>query len=294
MVAVAILQPLDVSKTIVQADYARVARNPACAARPSNFAAAIATVARTDGVGALWRGVAPSMIRVGIGQAMYFGMLDNVASTMRRAKARASGRSGQGEGEAMGAAGLAAAGAVTRMLAAVILNPINVVKTRMEFSGPSGKRYKSTLHALGCVTRQEGLRGLSSGLLPTFVRDAPYSGIYLMLYERARKLVASALPEHAETPPVRFLTGASCSAMATLITHPPDVIRTRLQLERATGSTRGIAAVVTKLVREEGLSAFYLGAAPRCLKRAMQMGVTWMLVEEAMKWLGHEFSFRKP
>lgn len=48
MVAVAILQPLDVSKTIVQADYARVARNPACAARPSNFAAAIGEQLHTE------------------------------------------------------------------------------------------------------------------------------------------------------------------------------------------------------------------------------------------------------
>ena len=286
MLAVAVLQPLDVSKTIMQADFARAARNPACV-RPTNFVQAIAGVAKTDGPRALWRGVGPSMIRVGCGQALYFGMLDAVASGMRRALGQT-----EGDGQQLGSAGLAAAGATTRILAAIILNPINVIKTRMEFSGVSGKRYKGTIHALGCITRQEGVRGLGSGLLPTFVRDAPYSGIYLMLYERARRIAENVAPDAAQSAPARFLTGATCSGLATFITHPPDVIRTRLQLERSKGGGRSIAAVVRKLITEEGVSALYLGAAPRVLKRALQMGMTWMLVEEALKRLGGEFSFR--
>lgn len=55
-----------------------------------------------------------------------------------------------------------------------------VVKTRMEAGNAQG--YANTFHALSCIVKQEGVRGLFRGLVPTVLTNAPYSGLYFMIY----------------------------------------------------------------------------------------------------------------
>lgn len=51
--------------------------------------------------------------------------------------------------------------------------------------------YVSVVGALRSVYETEGIRALFSGLTATLLRDAPFSGIYVMFYSQAKK----ALPQ---------------------------------------------------------------------------------------------------
>lgn len=51
--------------------------------------------------------------------------------------------------------------------------------------------YVSVAGALRNVYETEGIRALFSGLTATLLRDAPFSGIYVMFYSQAKK----ALPQ---------------------------------------------------------------------------------------------------
>jgi len=150
-------------------------------------------------------------------------------------------------------------------------------------------KYRGTLDALRAVSRAEGLRGLTAGLLPTLLRDVPFSGLYFMFYERLKRAThvggwprgeqlisksegphspppsgrtgtegpLSALPsrlsgsEGPHSAPSKNRTGSDSEALekrtgkegfrhfgcglvagvlASLITQPADVVKTRLQL----------------------------------------------------------------
>ena len=67
------------------------------------------------------------------------------------------------------------------------------------------------------IVRKGGISALFRGLPATIVRDMPFSGIYLYIYEGILK--PTDLPN---------AVGAILSGMfSTLITHPADVIKTR-------------------------------------------------------------------
>lgn len=66
------------------------------------------------------------------------------------------------------------------------MSPITVIKTRYESGTYS---YESIYAALRSIYCSEGHRGLFRGLTATLLRDAPFSGLYLMFYSQTRTTV---------------------------------------------------------------------------------------------------------
>lgn len=50
--------------------------------------------------------------------------------------------------------------------------------------------YVSVAGALRSMYETEGIRALFSGLTATLLRDAPFSGIYVMFYSQAKKALS--------------------------------------------------------------------------------------------------------
>lgn len=91
--------------------------------------------------------------------------------------------------------------------------------------------YSSIREALRSIYRLEGMRGLTCGLIPTLLRDAPFSGLYLMMYTSSKKAVGKDLMESPSFGPyVRFSCGIVAGIGASLVTQPFDVIKTKMQL----------------------------------------------------------------
>ena len=72
-------------------------------------------------------------------------------------------------------------------MAGLLLRIHNIFHLRCE-SG--AYEYRSVAGALRTILQAEGARGMTAGLLPTLLRDAPFSGIYLMFYEKLKVRVA--------------------------------------------------------------------------------------------------------
>lgn len=125
----------------------------------------------------------------------------------------------------------------SRSIAGILLIPVTVVKTRFE-SGVF--EYKSITHALRHTYHFEGVRGLTSGLLPTLMRDVPFSGLYYMFYSQLKSFVLPHHPSRGTGPLsarhswmpnnvvsqsfVTFMCGLNAGLMASVVTQPMDVV----------------------------------------------------------------------
>lgn len=99
--------------------------------------------------------------------------------------------------------------------------PFTVLKARYE-SGLYA--YRSVPTAILEMLRTEGWSGLYRGYHVTLIRDVPFSGLYLAFYEHLR----NGLPISNRFT-CNLVSGLVAGGLATIVTHPFDVIKTRVQ-----------------------------------------------------------------
>ncbi len=116
------------------------------------------------------------------------------------------------------------------------------------------------------------------GLTPTLLRDAPFSGLYLMFYRFL--LHRMAISEEERAAATRALCGMLAGALACLMTHPFDALKTAVQLYPDKFHTRSIVEAAVVLHRERGAGAFFRGFVPRALRRTLSAALSWALFDE--------------
>uniref|UniRef100_A0A1I7ZKF8 Mitochondrial glycine transporter n=1 Tax=Steinernema glaseri TaxID=37863 RepID=A0A1I7ZKF8_9BILA len=241
-----ILQPLDRLKTIVQQDA------KSCSLRRSLY-----DLTSKHGVADLWRGLSPSLVRIIPGVAVYFGCMEGGKKWFHVEKSNTA---------------YFGLGFFSRAAATIVLLPATVVKTRFE---SSVYRDKNLIDSVRNVVSTYGIRGLWRGTLPTIFRDAPFSGIYLMLY----RMHLSVADDFLQVGPfVRFASGVSSGIVACVVTHPFDVVKTHVQLYPA--KYRGSYQATVMLWQELGLHGFLKGFALRATRRTLMSALNWTLFDE--------------
>ncbi|MFH4982032.1 hypothetical protein AB6A40_008741 [Gnathostoma spinigerum] len=83
-------------------------------------------------------------------------------------------------------------GGTAGMCATCFVQPLDLVKNRMQMSGQSGKReFRSSFHAINSIVRNEGIFAVYNGLSAGLLRQATYAttrlGIYTWLFEHFTK-----------------------------------------------------------------------------------------------------------
>lgn len=140
----------------------------------------------------LWRGTGVSVIRTVPGAALYFLCLSELRSLNLFPSSPLLNS--------------LAAGAVARSAVGVVAMPVTVAKTRIE-SGAYA--YRGTRHALQTMVATEGVGVLFRGLWPTVLRDAPFAGCYLLLYDATRSHFARTSQRHVTDLPVQYTVAAA-------------------------------------------------------------------------------------
>ena len=267
----ALTQPFDVVKTTQQS-----LRMGGEIEVRSSFCIASDVYAR-EGIRGLYAGLGATIVRVFFGAGIYFTSLHAMADILGNSPASAF-----------------LAGASARALAVALLAPVSVLKTRLEVRGlerGTSLRGLSEFRALGVLAKSEGIATLFSGLVPTLLRDAPFSGIYVSAYYALRDVAgvnttSSTHDGNFKRTLLIFTTGLTAGAFATAVTHPFDVLKTRLQLRPAAGrfvSGSVILEEAMSLLSQQGIKGFYAGFGARVTKRTLSTALTWTLFEEGMR-----------
>jgi solute carrier family 25 aspartate/glutamate transporter 12/13 len=167
-------------------------------------------------------------------------------------------------------------GSIAGAFGAFMVYPIDLVKTRMQNQRSSvvGQQlYKNSLDCFQKVIRNEGFRGLYSGVLPQLVGVAPEKAIKLTVNDLVRGKFTDKqsgnIPLWAE-----IMAGGTAGGCQVVFTNPLEIVKIRLQVQgEAIKAAAREGEQVTKrsalwIVRHLGLVGLYKGASA-CLLRDM-------------------------
>lgn len=155
----------------------------------------IAKILSKDGLAGFWRGIGPALVLVinPVIQYTIFEQLKNVLIKSRTAKLRTSGR-----GSAVAVLtdwDFFLLGALSKLVATGTTYPYIVVKSRLQAGQAHAERYKSSVHGLSTILKEEGLQGLFKGAGSKLLQSALTAAILFAgqkrIYEFTKKSVSS-------------------------------------------------------------------------------------------------------
>ncbi|KIX98929.1 uncharacterized protein Z520_05390 [Fonsecaea multimorphosa CBS 102226] len=161
-------------------------------------------------------------------------------------------------------------GSIAGAFGAFMVYPIDLVKTRMQnqrSTRPGERLYENSIDCARKVIRNEGIRGLYSGVLPQLVGVAPEKAIKLTVNDLVRGRFTDKqtgkIPLWAE-----ILAGGSAGACQVVFTNPLEIVKIRLQVQ---GELAKKSDAVPKrsamwIVRNLGILGLYKGVTA-CLLR---------------------------
>ncbi|KAL7942287.1 mitochondrial carrier [Trichoderma barbatum] len=278
-----LLQPLDLLKTRTQQS-----------GRPSMLIGIWRELTQSpQPIRALWRGTLPSSLRTGLGSALYFSSLNSLRQFLQKSNAfgqRIHAHSSSSSLPTLTPTANLVSGAVARTWAGFVMMPLTVIKVRFE---SSLYNYPSMWAAVRDIHHQGGMRGFFSGFGATAIRDGPYAGMYVLVYEMMKKRLgslASRSQSSAEGTKIMtssmassvnfasaILAGTTCSA----ISNPIDVCKTRIQLQP--DRYRNMFHAGYRMVAEEGFSSLWRGLGLRMSRKALSSALSWTIYEELIR-----------
>ncbi|XP_039143662.1 nicotinamide adenine dinucleotide transporter 1, chloroplastic-like [Dioscorea cayenensis subsp. rotundata] len=282
-IAATFVCPLDVIKTRFQVH--GLQRTHLSESHGSIIISSLERIVKAEGFRGLYRGLSPTILALLPTWAVYFTVYEKLKGLLH-----SHGAVDERNQLSLGANVIAAscAGAAT----ATATNPLWVVKTRLQTQGmrPDVVPYTSTYSALGRILREEGIRGLYSGLLPSLA-GVCHVAIQFPAYERIKSYLAKRENTTVDKLSLKNLAIASASSkvLASTMTYPHEVVRSRLQEQgharNSANHYTGVADCIKKVFRKEGFPGFYRGCATNLLRTTPAAVITFTSYEMIQRFL---------
>lgn len=161
------------------------------------------------------------------------------------------------------------AGAISGLVSRFCIAPLDVVKIRLQLQphslsdplscdGIKGPTYKGVFPTLRAIAKQEGIRALWKGNIPAELMYVTYGGMQFVAY-RGFSQMQQALPFKMHDSAVSFISGAAAGAIATTVTYPLDLLRTRFAAQGTEKIYTGLYAACRSISRHEGNLGYFRG-----------------------------------
>ncbi|XP_043846326.1 LOW QUALITY PROTEIN: mitochondrial coenzyme A transporter SLC25A42 [Dromiciops gliroides] len=220
-----------------------------------------------EGFFSLWRGNSATMVRVIPYAAIQFSAHEEYKQIL--------GRYYGFEGEALPPCPRLVAGALAGMTAASLTYPLDLVRARMAVTPK--EMYSNIFHVFIRMSREEGLKTLYRGFVPTILGVIPYAGLSFFTYETLKKFHREHSGRSQPYPFERMIFGACAGLIGQSASYPLDVVRRRMQTAGIKGQTyESILSTLQDIVREEGvIQGLYKGLSMNWLKGPIAVGISF-------------------
>lgn len=223
--------------------------------RPGQFTGTfdgLIKIARYEGISSLWSGLSPTLIMAVPATVLYFTSYDQLKSKLQKMCGNSPIIPG-------------VAGGVARIGTATIISPLELIRTKMQSRPLSNAEIVSVVQQ---SIKVSGIQSLWTGWGPMIMRDVPFSVIYWYGYETIKGML-----------PIEklfmksFCAGFSAGTIATILTHPMDLTKTRRQillgenvLEPRAASKIRTLGIMRDVVAQLGYRGLFAGLLPRIAK----------------------------
>ncbi len=203
------------------------------------------------------------------------------------------------------------AGAGAGIFAMSATYPLDMVRGRLtvQVDGKSEKQYKGMSHAARVIIREEGVKALYKGWLPSVIGVIPYVGLNFAVYGTLKDIVAVDVYGLKSAKELDVASGLACGGVAGAIgqtvAYPFDVCRRKLQVSGWQGAAAladskagreqvskirytGMVDCFVKVIKHEGVGALFHGLSANYVKVAPSIAIAFVCYEEIKKVLGVE------
>ncbi|KAJ2159372.1 hypothetical protein GGF46_003075 [Coemansia sp. RSA 552] len=177
---------------------------------------------------------------------------------------------------------MALAGVTAGAVGGICGTPADIVLVRLQNDGslPAEKRrnYKNAFDGLLRIAREDGAGGLFKGAVPNVSRAMLMTGAQLCSYDAFKQLLLSL--SFSEGLPLHFSASFLAGFVATTITSPFDVVKTRIMNAGPKSPYKSLPQAMYLIVKEEGPRALYKGWTPSFVRMAPQTILTFIFLEQ--------------
>jgi solute carrier family 25 phosphate transporter 3 len=180
------------------------------------------------------------------------------------------------------------ASASAEFIADVALCPFEAIKVRMQTTIPPFAT--GTFAGWNVITAKEGTAGLYKGLYPLWGRQIPYTMMKFASFETIVEMIYTRLPgkktdygKGAQTA-VSFTAGYLAGILCAIVSHPADVMVSKLNSERKAGESAG--AAVSRIYSKIGFGGLWNGLPVRIVspRQILNYQVVWLTMFIGYDW----------
>ena len=331
--ATACTNPLDVLKVRLQVmDIGAPGSSVVAGKRPVGMADAFTSLVRHEGPLALWKGLTPSLIRAVCYGGLRLGLYRPIAVAVESATntnqpgpssataggegARGSPGARRGEGNSSMSTKVAA-GCASGAFAAMLLNPTELIKTRLmaDARSRSGVSASSSVSSsqgppgpyqvLRRVVREKGIAGLWRGSAMSMTRSAVLTASQCATYDEVKRVIGE-YTGMRDGVLLHFTASMLAGLVTTTATNPVDMVKTQLYMDAGGGDGAGVTKgagkggaggrlrpglagafdALSMIVRKEGVAGLMRGWSANYVRLGPQTVITFVALEKFRAYAG--------
>ncbi|OHF02054.1 mitochondrial carrier protein, partial [Colletotrichum orchidophilum] len=148
-------------------------------------------------------------------------------------------------------------------------------------SNPGRFANRGLAGAVGVLVRQEGVRGLWSGLTPVLCKQGTNSAVRFTTFAMLQERVAARWPALEGGVGSTLVLGGISGVFTVYASMPFDNIKTRMQSVDA--RYKGMLDCAAQILRSDGISAFWRGTSPRLVRLTLSSGITFTVYDQVVR-----------